>query len=74
MVFDDLHQDVDNDLVEAHGGKVVEVKKFASVMIYAVKKIWLDSFTQTENMGNLQKTLKISNFIPKKITVHLVVV
>ena len=69
MVFDDLHQDVDNDLVGAHGGQVVEVKKFTSTMTHAVQKFWLDSFTQTENIENLQKTLKISNFIPKKITV-----
>ena len=36
MVFDDLHHDVHNDLVEAHGGHDVEVKKFISGMIYVV--------------------------------------
>lgn len=71
MVFDDLHHDVHNDLVEAHGGHDVEVKKFISGMIYVVKKNWLNSITQKENIGNLRKTLKISNFIPKKITVPL---
>jgi len=69
MVFDDLHHDVHNDLVGVHVGHDVEVKKFKSGMIYAVKKIWLNCITRTENIGNLQKTLKISNFIPKKITV-----
>ena len=69
MVFNDLHHDVHNDPVGAHVGHDVEVKKFKSGMIYAVKKVWLNSITQTENIGNLQKSLKISNFIPKKIPV-----
>ena len=38
MVFDDLHHDIDNDLVGAHGGQDVEVKKFNSPMNYVVKK------------------------------------
>jgi len=66
MVFDDLHHDIDNDLVEAHGGQDVEVKKFNSPMNYVVRKNWLNSIPQTENIGNLKKTLKISNFIPNK--------
>ena len=72
MVFDDLHHDIDNDLVGAHGGQDIEVKKFNCPMNHVVKKNWLNSFPQTENIGNLKKTLKISNFIPKKITVYCI--